>query len=101
MDYETIRRKRDAVVESLKDQLEQTEPIGLPLPVSALILTPVLIAIAVWVGLKIALEVLVGVCLKPWKIFTLPFVGIWFWLDLVLISAWFLKRGAVKMSEDR
>lgn len=100
MAYEDMREGRDNVIASLKDQLNQCEPLGLSLWVTIPMFTFVWALIAVYAGLRMLGTLIIGILLKPWKIFKAPFVAAWLWLDIIIITAWFLKRGAVKMSEE-
>lgn len=99
-DDKGIRRIRDECVESMKEALMKVESVDTPYWLIALLMSPVFIWHSLTLLLKILAFTVWSALLALLHIFTVPFIAVATYLDLMLISFWFFKRIAGKMSGE-
>lgn len=89
MDWAEAKAIRAAAIKSMQDQIEQAEPIGLPFWLVSLMLVPLFLG-SVAMGF---LQMLKGALLSMaehllWFIVS-PFVSLYLWCDLLVVSWWY------------
>lgn len=89
MDWAEAKAIRAAAVKSMQDQLEQAEPIGLPLWLISLMMMPLFFG-AIFAGLfRMIKGAILSMVENLFWFVASPFVSIYLWFDLVVVSWWY------------
>lgn len=100
MDWPEIKRLRKQAIDGMKDVLEHTEPLGLNVVFVFCLGTPVI----AWQCLKAAMTLIsagvLGMIAMMFKIAITPVIALYLLIDTTLISLWYLKEIAKKISEE-
>lgn len=89
MDWVKAKLVRAAAIKSMQDQLEQAEPIGLPLWLVSLMMTPVFLGTIAIALFRMIFGMIVSMLEHAFWFIASPFVSIYLWCDLVIVSWWY------------
>lgn len=99
MDIAELKEAREVAVKAMQEALDNVEPIGAPVALVTLMITPFYI----WKVLRIAVLFMIAMFRNMgrmvWGMVTLPFYVAYFYVDTILLLTWFFKRTIKRMSE--
>ena len=89
MDWAEAKAIRAAAIKSMQEQLDQAEPLDLPFWLIALMLVPLMLG-AIALGFLRMLKAAVLSMAEHLLMFVVsPFVSLYLWCDLVIVSWWY------------
>lgn len=98
MDWDDLREKRFKAIEDMNKTVGEMRPTGLPRWFCMMGMFPVGLAMVTW-HLITSVRILVGIWLTLlFKIVIAPLQVTWFFMDLSMITFWFFRLVAEKMS---
>lgn len=101
MDWAEVRATRAQVVESMQEQLDNAKPIGINVLILLILASPVVVAIFLVSSVRLIFSTLVSCVMKIVQVILAPFFALYLWVDVALISMWYLKTLCFKLSGEK
>lgn len=101
MDWADVKVLRAEAIQSMKDHLDEAEPLDMPLVAIVLLMTPVFLLLIVYGLLRILFGTVAGILGNALKMIAAPFLGAYLWFDMTLIAFWFFCRLCKKFAGEK